>query len=162
MAATETKPEQDEDEALHEAAELLERIEAAEERCRRTHGEWIAARDRAKNAKLIYDTAVGELQRLCRARKEPMPLFEQPAEADAWRDLDIEEFGLPAKIDAALRNAGLETIGKLSDRMNTGVWWHHELKGIGEKASEQIGDLFAEFWSRHPEYAQPKDGEAAA
>lgn len=161
MAATETKPEQD-DEALHEAAELLERIEAAEERCRTAHSAWSTARERAKQAKASYDAAVGELQRLCRARKEPMPLFAQPSASDAWRELDIEELGLPDRIDTALRDADLETLGELSDLMAAGVWWHHELKGIGEKAAEQIADGFTEFWSRHPEYAQPEDGELEA
>jgi len=82
---------------------------------------------------------------------------------NGWRRRDVSHLGAPDRVTNALRTAGVKTLGKLSDTMNKGgVWWHHDLKGIGEKAAEQIGDLFAEFWSRHPEYAQPKDGEAAA
>jgi hypothetical protein len=82
-------------------------------------------------------------------------------DANGWRRRDVSHLGAPDRVTNALRTAGVKTLGKLSDTMNKGgVWWHHELKGVGEKAAEQIGDLFAEFWSRHPEYAQPKNDAA--
>jgi hypothetical protein len=80
-----------------------------------------------------------------------------------WRRVKVEKLGLQSQILGKLLDAGVTTLGKLSDTMNAaGVWWRNEIKGIGDASAEKIADAFAFFWESHPEYTQPEkaDGEA--
>jgi hypothetical protein len=62
---------------LEEADDVLERIEAAEAECDEALIVVEQARDEMKAAKGAYAAAVGRLRKLCRARKENMPLFDK-------------------------------------------------------------------------------------
>lgn len=66
-------------ENLAEAAELLGRIEAAEQECQEARGQVEIRRADLKSAKEHYSFTVDELRRLCRARREKLPLFDKPA-----------------------------------------------------------------------------------
>jgi hypothetical protein len=63
---------------LEEAAELLTRIEEAEEECQESRLAVDDAREGYKLAKQNYAHRVDELRRLVRARKEEHPLFDAP------------------------------------------------------------------------------------
>lgn len=65
-------------EPLKEADSLLHRIEMAEADCDRKSVEVDSIRDQLKAARGAYMHAVSMLRKLCRARKEKHPLFDQP------------------------------------------------------------------------------------
>lgn len=64
---------------LREADELLTRIEAQSAEVKRLEIDYEMADDARKAAKSAMLHAQGQLQKLCDARKEPHPLFKQPA-----------------------------------------------------------------------------------
>lgn len=72
-----------------------------------------------------------------------------------WRSLKLSALNLAPKIETALREAGIKTLGKLSDVMNEGGWWYRSIKGIGQGAVVAIADAFEMFWDAHPEYVGP-------
>lgn len=72
---------------------------------------------------------------------------------NAWKAAPLADAAITGKIATCLEEAGLTTLGKLSDHMaEKGDWWARELKGIGETAAEKISNLFAAYWKRHPEF----------
>jgi len=78
-----------------------------------------------------------------------------PESKDAWKAYSTDSLTLQAKTLAALQEAGLTTLGKLSDHIrDQGDWWAREIKGVGEKAAEEIADAFAAFWKEHPEFCE--------
>jgi hypothetical protein len=76
---------------------------------------------------------------------------EEGNEREDWRPLPVSELPMPVKYDAMLKEAGIETIGELSVRVNVAGWWR-DVAGIGKKAAEVIEEAFSEFWKFHPEY----------
>jgi len=85
-----------------------------------------------------------------------------PASPNAWRRQKIAVLpGLAPKTIDLLAEAGLTTLGRLSDYMGKyGTTWANGLKGIGEVAATKIEDAWARFWADHPEFCQPEDEEA--
>ncbi len=77
-AAKKKTPTKAELSALEEAAELLGKIEEAEEACQQSRLDMDDAKESYKLAKQNYGHHVDELRRLVRARKEEHPLFDQP------------------------------------------------------------------------------------
>jgi chromosome segregation ATPase len=77
------KPKATKSELLEEAADLLKRIEKAEERCQEALRTMQDLKDQYKEAKERYNGAVSDLRRLARARKEKLPLFDQAAKTAA-------------------------------------------------------------------------------
>jgi hypothetical protein len=73
---------------LEEAAELLTRIEEAEEECQEARLAVDDAREGYKLAKQNYAHRVDELRRLVRARKEEHPLFDMGAKQTAAQGTD--------------------------------------------------------------------------
>jgi uncharacterized protein (UPF0335 family) len=161
-------------ERMTEAEDLLQRIEAAEVACEETQCRMSEIKQEYKEAKEAHGFNVTELRRLCRARKEKLPLFDaakqqelpkagetsadvpdenRPIDKDAWKSLPVGDLKLPAKIAKAIVDAGHTTIGSLSVHMaDQGDWWAKQIKGIGEKARDEVCDAFADFWKEHPEY----------
>lgn len=70
-------------EELEEAAELLSKIEAAEEACQTARLDMEDAKESYKLAKQSYNHHVDELRRLVRARKEEHPLFAEAEKKEA-------------------------------------------------------------------------------
>lgn len=68
----------DELDRLKECESLVERIEQCETLCDERSVRVEQAREELKELKGAYNAAVLELRRLCRARKEKHPLFDQP------------------------------------------------------------------------------------
>lgn len=94
------------------------------------------------------------------------PVGEEPAPAsdpEAWRAIPLSETGIPAKIVQTLADAGLNTMGEMSDFMARGRLT--DIKGIGKGKAEQIENTLADYWVRHPEYtpnAEPAPAPDAA
>jgi len=70
-----------------------------------------------------------------------------------WRDEPIDNLFKPGVILASLKNAGLNTLGELSDytaseRLLT------DLNGIGPGKAEQIENRLVEFWEQNQDYAE--------
>ncbi len=78
LSAKKKSPTKAELVALEEAAELLTKIEEAEEACQQSRLDMDDAKESYKLAKQNYSHHVDELRRLVRARKEDHPLFDQP------------------------------------------------------------------------------------
>lgn len=99
--------------------------------------------------------AAEELREVVLAGPSPQQMldFDAVEPSNDWRTLPIEELGLPVKHTAALREAGITTIGQLSPRVNV-VGWYKDVAGIGPKAAEEIELEFVEFWRDHPEYTE--------
>jgi len=167
-------------ELLAEAAELLARIELAEEACQEARAAIEVRKEAYRTARSAYADRVEELRTLCRARKEEHPLFDQPAKKkgatkvadkkaadtktadvqtngnEPWRALPLAELKLSKRVTNALVDAGLTTIDELVRHMEKqGEWWAKQIKGLGEKGSETVCDALAAFWGDHPEYCTP-------
>jgi len=82
---------------------------------------------------------------------KPEPVEEAPPETDDWRREPIEALLLAKGTVAKLREAGLATVGKLSDRMGPGGPWWRGIDGVGQAAAEKIAEAFEKFWKQHPE-----------
>jgi hypothetical protein len=164
---------------LKEADGLLKQIETAESEAAERSLRVELCREELTDAKTAYKDAVAQLRKLCRARKEKHPLFDQtkkdkPAEltkdppADgpvkehrsesqeinkAWQDLPLSSAGIDGHVGVLLAEAGHDTLGRLAKLMGDhGQWWNKEVKGIGEAGATEVADLFAAFWADHPEY----------
>lgn len=75
----------------------------------------------------------------------------------------ITELRIRDGVAAKLEEADLGTLGALSDRMATyGTTWNNGVKGIGEKAAEEVSDALAAFWGLHPELCEPETADAPA
>ena len=79
---------------------------------------------------------------------------EQETPSDAWRELTLSNLGLSGTLQHKLEEAGLVTLGKLSDKMADGGDWWADIKGVGTAAADQVADCYADFWRDHPEYCE--------
>jgi hypothetical protein len=77
---------------------------------------------------------------------------ETETPSDAWRELTLSHLGLSGALQNKLEEAGLTTLGKLSDKMADGDDWWSDIKRVGTAAADSVADCFAEFWKDHPEY----------
>lgn len=138
--------EPDDDAYFHSLTDLESECEAAESK-------WANAKERAKDAKKLYESAVLKLRKAVRDGNKPMPLFDAPKEpekpaviptgADAaadpnsWRNCTISELNLPGTLDEKLAENGIETIGQLEDKR--AAWGGlKSIKGIGQAKVDVI------------------------
>jgi hypothetical protein len=82
---------------------------------------------------------------------------EQATETDtkAWREYTLSYLGLSGTLQNKLEEAGIDTLGKLSDKMANGNDWWAGIKQVGTAAADQVADCFTEFWTAHPEFCGP-------
>lgn len=72
-----------------------------------------------------------------------------------WKSAPLLDAGIKADVAKKLRKEGIDTLGKLSAKMNEdGTWWYRSINGIGEESARKIEDLFAGYWKQHPEYCE--------
>jgi len=77
----------------------------------------------------------------------------QADDKEAWRDAPLADAMIKGKLAKSLTDAGLDTLGKLSDHMEKhGDWWAKEVPGVGDTGKEKIANLFTKYWERHPEF----------
>ena len=145
-----------------------EKCQAVADECRDLLLEVDNAKSSLKEAKDRYDGKILELRRAVSEGPSSPKLFDgvdeltPPAANDAWRYVTLEDAGFPNKIRKSLEehHPSVTTIGQLADLTSQGDWWHKDVKGLGEKAVEQIDELMTEFWKTHPEYMQSPPASA--
>ena len=75
---------------LREADSILTDVEKAETECERRALRVELAKEDYTSARVAYKDAVVELRKLCRARKESHPLFQQPAKSETSLTIDAK------------------------------------------------------------------------
>lgn len=95
-----------------------------------------------------YEIQVGN-EEIAAARAKPKP---KPKPSTAWQSLPVSEIGVTGKMAEKLADAGIQTLGELSNAQARGEWWAEKIKGIGPGAAEKIGDGWIAFWQRRPEF----------
>ena len=90
------------------------------------------------------------------AEASEMPLFNAADGASGWRVRSIEgNLDIPAGTLKALHRKDIVTLGELTDLINRNPQrWHESVPGVGSAAAQRVGDAYATFWQRHPEYAE--------
>jgi hypothetical protein len=68
----------------------------------------------------------------------------------SWRSVRCSALGIHKSLAERLADAGIKSLGKLSDVMKEdGAWWYQNIKGIGEAAAVTIADKLARRESRN-------------
>ena len=93
-----------------------------------------------------YEVQAGA-ETIAAARAQP-----KPKPNTAWHSLPVSEIGVTGKMAEKLADAGIATLGELSQAQARGEWWAEKIKGIGPGAAEKIGDGWIAFWARRPEF----------
>lgn len=160
------------EEAVDFQAAVFERHEALS----RATAEWEGKDAAAKAAKKRMEAANEELIQLVAEARKGLPLFDRPradppagmtAEAPAgdagWREASISvlhvEHGLPSAVEAKLRDAGLDTIGRLAD-FTAADNRLTDVPGIGPAKAEAVEDALAKFWAARQNFPPAPLGEA--
>lgn len=191
-AAEETSPPADTEPTPAEAGErvepeaseapevaILEEIAEAERAAHQKKLRWEALKEETKNAKAMFDAAIDHLCMLIRSKTEEMPLFDQPAVAEAagpvdpeddapqvedesWRDVPLGDVlsGLPPSIVSALNESGLKTVGELADASKNPQFKMTDIPGIGPVKAEKVEAALEEFWKRRAAAAKVPEGQA--
>lgn len=72
-----------------------------------------------------------------------------------WRDVTVEQLGLPPGLCEALRDAEADTLGKLDSRPLT------QIPRIGPAKAGKIEAAIEDWFTKHPDYAEAADRAAA-
>lgn len=127
-----------------------------------------ALKSELKEAREQYEACVTNLRNEIRNRDKPLPLFDNKQAAEAsqenedqsWRDVKIEDAGIPEKLCVFLleNKPPIETIGDLSEW--TSKYQLTDINGIGPAKATQIEEALDAFWeSRQPEDEGEEDAE---
>jgi hypothetical protein len=153
------------DDLLHEADELLRRIEQQEAVVRALLSDFNDAKEECKHIKGAYHAAQLDLQRLCRARKEKMPLFDGQAKPDPaltqltdgnWKSILVTEAGFNAKQADALTGASIKTLGDLQAKIEQhGTFWPKEI-GVHGRHQQAIEDRLNQVVTMAAQSAEEK------
>lgn len=79
---------------------------------------------------------------------------EPPVDAQAWKRKLVSSLDIGKGTAKKLTDAGLATVGDLSQRMHRGHAWHRDIKGIGQTAADEILEAMQGFWEAHPEASE--------
>ncbi len=83
--------------------------------------------------------------------------------SDAWRDLSVADLSIPGAAATNLADGGLDTIGRLIDKMKKdATYWAKDVTGIGPAKQTVIEDAVPQFFKDHPEYRQEPEAEEDA
>jgi DNA-directed RNA polymerase alpha subunit len=144
-SAVSEQPEVDAPNLDHEA---LEQIRAAESVVAAKEMMLEEASRAKKLAQAAFDDAVASLRATIRAQSQVLPLFEQ--EPEAWRSVALAELTTNGRVLNALSGAKLFTLGELTDWQNDTDRLLTDIKGIGEKAAEELQQAIDEYWAKNP------------
>lgn len=165
--------------------EMLVSICAKETEVEIARNDWELKKERAGDAKKVFDGLVEQLLELIRKVKNPpsMPLFDgvpEPnrassetdvtcTEPQAWRSVPLSEalVGLPEAIVTSLNESNLQTMGELADW--TAAYGGRnkltDIVGIGPAKAEKIEQTLVDFWARQKavqDEPRSDDSEAAS
>ena len=139
-------------------------LKAAVEKLQRTQADYDEANEETKALKKRMERAQDHLNEVAEAIVHPpvMPLYdrhdgppEDAAETGSWRECPVSDLDLSQTVlDALAANEPrLITLGTLSDWMfKKADSWATDIKGVGEKARNDIEVGFQRFWAEHPEF----------
>ena len=154
-------------------------IESINDRVQELEADFKEKKEAASAAKKRWESAQSHLSEVIAKGRERLPLFDRPREVEAepvavvpiaatptptpaaepWRAVRLDVLqGMTPSILAALAEAGIETIGAITDHTAKGKRLT-EIKGIGEAAHEKIDDALAGFWAGQSEPADALEGE---
>lgn len=107
------------------------------------------------NAEMISDAAEVNQGGNAPVVETVVGVVPQPPKDESWRECrfdDATEFPTLGSLATKLYEAGIETVGQLSDfQAKHGEFWAKEIKGIGKSKAEKISDAMIEFWKKHPQ-----------
>jgi len=142
-----------------EADSVVDRIVELERACMSAEREVDDAKAELKEAKARYDSCVGRLRSFVRGlyNDQDRPLFNQPAEQESetedqedpeelWREVPLDELGLPKGIYNKLTEVDVATAGDLEDlRGEISLGRKEWPKGIGRAKVDIIETVIVEF-----------------
>ena len=102
-----------------------------------------------KAAKGEYENELEKLYKTIDQPELPFPLEDENRQASEWRNATLEELGIGGKMEALLLEAGLDTLGKLSEYCESHTLT--EIKGVGDSMAEKISQKLEDYWSTHPQ-----------
>ena len=170
-------PQKEQEDALAELEKLRrrdERIRSLERVRNEANYEVESCKLNLKEAKEHAKACEKNLQRAIRGddqQKEQLPFKEgetqeaSQEEDQSWREVSIEDAGIPEKLCAFLleNKPPLETLGDLADWSDKHKKSLTDVTGIGPAKATQIEDALVEFWAQRnstPEDEGEEDAEA--
>ena len=127
--------------------------------------EWADAKEVAKDAKEAYDASVMRLRAAIKRVNDPQQELPFPPEDGGlhgddgeWRSVELEELGIVGTLAERLIDAGLTTLGAISDYTAADKRLT-DIKGIGDGKAEKIQAACADWWSRHPRTDSASEGD---
>jgi len=81
---------------------------------------------------------------------QPKPAsITNSGDGEAWKNVPVDTLGLPVGIVAALKEADIDTLGKIADYTAAGKRLT-DIANIGTAKAEKIENACAEYWKRNP------------
>jgi len=153
------------DEAM---VDFLEQLQKMRGKIRQLEAKYEIAKDEAADFRKRLETANRELGQAIDKGPERLPLFDKSApetavetpepaapepvkEGEEWRNVTLEELGLPPGICLKLRESnGIRTLGQIADYAsnNDGL---RGLVGIGEAKAHKIQEACDKYWAEQPD-----------
>lgn len=133
--------------AMEEIRDLEAKVKDAKEDLKAAEKNW---RDRVSELQEIIDSeGPGGQQRLPFKGDSTLSVHSEDDEEEDWRDMSIGEVdGIPTRALKGFGEAGLVTLGELTDWLGDDRNHIGDLKGIGEKAQQDVEDALEAFWQR--------------
>lgn len=135
---------------LVEQLRIFRDAEADWREAHNTAGEMKKAMDREQRRLNGY---VNELADIIEDRGGPrLPFPDEnapPPPVEEWRKTTIEDLGITGALAETLVEAGLKTLGDITDHTKDGKPLT-DIQGIGPAKAEKISDLCAKYWETHP------------
>lgn len=139
--------------------EQLRDLLAAHDAVEEAEAHYTEAKENATAAKKELDGAHAQVSRILREVKTgipEMPLFGN-GEPEDWRAVEVHDLGIPDRVEAALQQGGVRTVGELEDlRAQHGDEWNGSIVGVGEKAKQQIEEAVIDFLAKRKEAQEPQ------
>lgn len=165
----------------------LDEILAAEQVVRERESELEEAKQDAKEAKIRHEKAVEKLLSIIRKYRQPAErdLFDYASESqtdgqlvennevaatdvppndeEAWRSVSVDEIfaTMPAGVIASLKEKDLNTLGQLSNWLNSGKLLT-DLDAVGPAKAEKMEACLDSFWQRYNQMADSTTEQADA
>lgn len=175
LGATSAEPERDEAESEPEPeseSDQLAKLKGKFHRIEELNKEIDSAarqmqddKEALKESKALYDALVLRLRTEIKRANDPQQQFdfgangEAPKNDDAWKAVTLEELGITGKNAEKLTEAGLTTLGKISE-YTAAEKLLTDIEGIGNATAEKIAATCADWWSRHPQPEAAIEGDA--
>lgn len=78
-----------------------------------------------------------------------------------WRAARLDSLGIPSAVLRKLADSNYHTVGDVYNLTSRKDMSLQDIKGIGERAENQILDALLKFWADNPQYAEDRDKATA-